>query len=116
MRISDWSSDVCSSDLLEARTARRFAQRNAVDADLDFDDVLDAVRGAAVELLLLDPARRGRDVGRVAADTGAETLEAAAGARAVDLRRLVPRRLGELFADRGEIGRASCRERECTYV
>src|SRR3546814_13661146 len=42
---------------LEARTARRFAQRDAVDADLDFDDILDAVRGAAVELLLLDPAR-----------------------------------------------------------
>ena len=77
---------------------------HAVDADLDLDDILDAVRGAAVEFLLLDAARRGRDVGRVAADTGAETLEATAGARAVDLRRLVARRFSELLADRGGKG------------
>src|SRR3546814_459590 len=60
---------------LEARTARRFAQRNAVDADLDFDDVRDAIRGAAVEFLLLDAARGVRDVGGVAADARAETLK-----------------------------------------
>src|SRR5690606_8456027 len=86
---------------LETGAARRFAQRDAVDADLDFDDVLDAVRRATVEFLLLDPARGVGDIGRVAADTLAEALETAAGAGRVDFRHLVAGRLGEFLARRG---------------
>src|SRR3546814_949218 len=78
---------------LEPGAARRFAQRDAVDADLDLDDILDAVRGAGVEFLLLHPARGVGDIGRVAPDALAKALEAAAGAGAVDLGRLVARRL-----------------------
>src|SRR3546814_2270396 len=59
--------------------SRRFAQRDAVDADLDLDDILDAVRGAGVEFLLLHPARGVGDIGRVAPDALAKALEAAAG-------------------------------------
>src|SRR3546814_10768058 len=38
MRISDWSSDVCSSDLVE-ELARQIAARMAPDALLDAEDV-----------------------------------------------------------------------------
>src|SRR3546814_13705531 len=104
--------------------SRRFAQRDAVDADLDLDDILDAVRGAGVEFLLLHPARGVGDIGRVAPDALAKALEAAAGAGAVDLGRLVARRLGELFADRGgrseerrvgKEGVSTCRSRCAPY-
>src|SRR3546814_5005573 len=45
MRISDWSSDVCSSDLIE-KAARRVAQtRGQLTGDLEYD-----VRILAVEL------------------------------------------------------------------
>src|SRR3546814_103284 len=137
MRISDWSSDVCSSDLrgkggvhvlprlrgvrlaiggrgerlidvcfgqLETGAARRFAQRDTVDADLDFDDVLDAIGLATGKFLRLHPARGVGNVGGVAADPGAKALEAAAGAGAVDLGRLVAGRLGEFLAGRGGKG------------
>lgn len=89
---------------LEAGAARRFAQRDAVDADLDFDDVLDAIGDAGVIFLLLDPARCVGDVGGVAADARTEALETATGAGAVDLRGLVARRFGEFFTDRGGKG------------
>src|SRR3546814_10209600 len=64
---------------LEPGAARRFAQRDAVDADLDLDDILDAVRGAGVEFLLLHPARGVGVIGRVAPDALAKALAAAAG-------------------------------------
>src|SRR3546814_15354653 len=35
MRISDWSSDVCSSDLIEIDVAAELAVGQAVDADVD---------------------------------------------------------------------------------
>src|SRR3546814_3601275 len=38
MRISDWSSDVCSSDLAQAAPAARPAQVQAGDAEEDEDD------------------------------------------------------------------------------
>src|SRR3546814_19084652 len=88
MRISDWSSDVCSSDLDDDRHAHRgargagWARRPRVPED-----------GQHV------PRRLG--MGRQHAVPGNEAA------------RLPPRRHPQ---PDGEIGRASCRERVCQYV
>src|SRR3546814_17723298 len=39
MRISDWSSDVCSSDLLQARVRYRLALRDLDDSRLDLETI-----------------------------------------------------------------------------
>src|SRR3546814_1611832 len=88
MRISDWSSDVCSSDLCSARSQhgpgrcrqRRAAARGAAPPD----------RSCRLFLLHLGPLE----------DRDEEAVGAVA-----------RRRQGEK-----EIGRASCRERVCKYV
>src|SRR3546814_8429993 len=107
MRISDWSSDVCSSDLilpalrlvrtlaigiggqrliddpggqLEAGTVLRFREGQAVHADLDFDDVRDAVLPAILEFRLLHAARGVGDVGVLRPHALAKQLHAPAGA------------------------------------
>src|SRR3546814_8666920 len=38
MRISDWSSDVCASDLLVKKYAGRYAKLKAIAADTSLDD------------------------------------------------------------------------------
>src|SRR3546814_20386381 len=95
MRISDWSSDVCSSDLLGAKP--RCAGAGIA---LECGD-----RG----VLVLDHAGDGaeRTVGDMPRD-GTPKLP----------RRDAPRlAIGSGWDDRPiEIGRASCRERECQYV
>src|SRR3546814_5295070 len=98
MRISDWSSDVCSSDLEDfaARTARpRVAHRPEIVARRDADD---ALFGQARDLLpqverfvVSVIAGRGQSFGREAPGLGDQR-------------------------PRMEIGRASCRERVCQYV
>ena len=75
--------------------------RQAVEADVDLDDVLDAVLLAVLELALLHAAR---GVGRVRmrlADAGAEQLHAAAGAGRFDDRGLDAAGLAELLGNRG---------------
>src|SRR3546814_8214829 len=100
MRISDWSSDVCSSDLLAAR-------QFTVLADLEGADVarpLVVVRGAGVgdvEQLLV--GREGEAIG-LHEVVGGDGEPAALGIEAVDV----------TGAD--QIGRASCRESVCKYV
>src|SRR3546814_20835287 len=84
MRISDWSSDVCSSDLLAAMAARLAALRDQqVDAGLDLANrmLLGADQGAHRDAMRPGPRdhRRRGDAKRV--------------------------------DDQPEIGRASCRER-----
>src|SRR3546814_9106086 len=92
MRISDWSSDVCSSDLDDDL------------ADIGFigqqhDDPVDSRRRAAM--------RRRAELERIdhAGEIGVHILAAVSG----DPERLVHNL-------RLEIGRASCRERVCQYV
>src|SRR3546814_1659331 len=95
MRISDWSSDVCSSDLLVEVSTRTTSRRDAIAFLRDF---IPAKR----EQLL---AERGR------ARQGAPRTFAAvamAYAAAIGLSRVNRAKL--------EIGRASCRERVCQYV
>src|SRR3546814_1234193 len=81
MRISDWSSDVCSSDLVDRVAPALAEDRHQL-----------AVAGVDVHRLLQ------RDV-----------------AQGVDFRQPGGNR-EEQDADGQQIGRASCRERECRYV
>src|SRR3546814_6019112 len=89
MRISDWSSDVCSSDLLEG--------------DELPDECRDGV-GCQAE----QRRRVGHRHARVAADDPHE-LELGPGEREVGKR-------SPDEAPGPQIGRASCRERVCQYV
>src|SRR3546814_19963923 len=105
MRISDWSSDVCSSDLL------------GTHAPADGGDILDALRLIGARLLggavLAQPAAAqvgdvlGRD--RQALALGHQTRQRGrnSGYHAGVL---------SLHLEKREIGRASCRERVCQYV
>src|SRR3546814_11195877 len=73
MRISDWSSDVCSSDLLEAGAAAALVG-HAGQHPAELPDLLEL---GAEEQELLVPTRRGVDVdGRVDPALGEAALEA----------------------------------------
>src|SRR3546814_20727852 len=95
MRISDWSSDVCSSDLKMGRRKRR---GKGVEAEV----------GAEVEVATGSTAAADKRP-RTATTRVASGVEAATSPR---------RRTAPEADERGaeEIGRASCRERECANV
>src|SRR3546814_5659300 len=107
MRISDWSSDVCSSDLTEDTLRRRFA--SAVRAP---GPATSRVRQLVDERKQQEAART---VDHIAASLGpvgnverqAEQLSAQARAAAAPLYEI---------SNAQQIGRASCRERVCQYV
>src|SRR3546814_14475476 len=99
MRISDWSSDVCSSDLLGDRDG---LQEDGIH--------LDAVGPVAPFLRALDVGGLGA-LGELHRDIGRRLAELAGVLPDAD--RL--HALGNPI-ERGEIGRASCRERVCQYV
>src|SRR3546814_1242204 len=86
MRISDWSSDVCPSDLLDS------GQRDGVEVGT----------GAGGERCLRRAVAVDQDQGALAAEA-AQVGERAGLGRAARLRA-------------EQIGRASCRERVCQYV
>src|SRR3546814_7084769 len=103
MRISDWSSDVCSSDL-HAQPRQRLAQAVTFepgDGSLGLDRRIDFLHGAPVVAvgLAMDVPLRVQD-----ARTLAESVFHVFG---------LERGLQRAHA---EIGRASCRERVCQYV
>src|SRR3546814_7979098 len=94
MRIRDWSSDVCSSDLLEPQM---LAERVRDDENVGKEDR--AVETEAPDRL---QGHFGRRLGIVA-----QLEEPALG--------LAQRTIFGQIAS-GQIGRASCRERVCQYV
>src|SRR3546814_11227917 len=104
MRISDWSSDVCSSDLMHpvALAARELADLLLLvgAAEVEGADI-----GAALHLALTEV-----DLRLALADllpnrlVGRQRI-----ARLVDIAEL------HRVADAEQIGRASCRERVCQY-
>src|SRR3546814_15835808 len=104
MRISDWSSDVCSSDLprLSHPEFRVIARGNGLPSDRALLEVR-----IGVDALFLDepttniPALIG--VGTVVRDRNAKLMYG-------DACRLAK------HAEIAKIGRASCRERVCKYV
>src|SRR3546814_12740808 len=100
MRISDWSSDVCSSDLRSARD--RGLVLNA-HPHIVLTQHAGAERDEFLALMLIG-VHGDRDVdlvGTISVTPDEEVI----GARIIGR----PRRIGE-------IGRASCRERVCQYV
>src|SRR3546814_7271687 len=100
MRISDWSSDVCSSDLHVG------GQRQAVQRR----------RGGHAQLVFLDPTATGDRWQRVANDLAvANHLAALGNIFQGDLVALRYKVHGDQ-AIREQIGRASCRERVVPYV
>src|SRR3546814_3060151 len=100
MRISDWSSDVCSYDLLGVGTDARQHRLRRRDVLLgDAVDALDAILAA------VDGQRP-----RLRRAVGRRDLQ---GRR---LRRVAAEAKDEAAVGGGEIGRASCRERVCQYV
>src|SRR3546814_11808737 len=97
MRISDWSSDVCSSDLRPVRGEGCYLIGERGERYLDF------ASGIAVNLLGHGHPRLVKAI----ADQAATLMHTS---------NLYGMPLGEKFAPRLEIGRASCRERVCQYV
>src|SRR3546814_3429247 len=91
MRISDWSSDVCSSDLGEISGR---GPSGSIELTASFGDVSGLVAGDDVRL-------GGLPVGKV------KRVEVVDGGAVVDF---------TVDDDVEEIGRASCRERVCQYV
>src|SRR3546814_18710088 len=103
MRISDWSSDVCSSDLTMCALWRSVLQCDEVGPDDDFfalgGDYIMAIQivgRARAHGLALTPTQ----VLEATTPRGPAQLAAPVGAA----------------AGRDEIGRASCREKVCQYV
>src|SRR3546814_15582636 len=97
MRISDWSSDVCSSDLV----ARRLKADLFISIHADSAGNPDA-RGATV--YTLSEVASDREAARLAARENKSDI-----INGVDL--------GTEASDvSSKIGRASCRERVCQYV
>src|SRR3546814_11438045 len=115
MRISDWSSDVCSSDLFGLNT-------NLYETDQRVVDTVDW-RATAGGTLRTRTFGRTRTIGAFVEDAihlGPETL-LTLGARQDWWRAYdggLTGRAGAGYATRfyAEIGRASCRERVCQYV
>src|SRR3546814_13195905 len=115
MRISDWSSDVCSSDLIGERSGARRVRRPHAQPIL--------VEGQGADIGAVAPEGVEIAIPRLApADEIEPELEGRAGAAdevvLVDPEQLVEvaQRRTRRLADADEIGRASCRERVCPYV
>src|SRR3546814_19188672 len=98
MRISDWSSDVCSSDLIGADRVHHRARRLALEELEPF-----GLRLADIPVAELGSQRL------------SNRLQIFAGIIAFgNLADVLAQRLA--VTQMGEIGRASCRERVCQYV
>src|SRR3546814_12949305 len=101
MRISDWSSDVCSSDLIQIDAQRRLEKAGVVSIVL----VGPPVRGAII-------LRRGR-IGAEPGPAGRLKRIVANELQGLGFRIVFPVIEREVDA---QIGRASRRERVCQYV
>src|SRR3546814_16219346 len=105
MRISDWSSDVCSSDLRATDdiagkiTAIQQATKGSVFANQSIQQTIVEVQTSAQRI-------------RDAMDAQAQTVTSITAA--VEETALAADRMSSTIASK--IGRASCRERVCQYV
>src|SRR3546814_14610542 len=107
MRISDWSSDVCSSDLLQAELLELKANPNRDAEGIVIEAKLDKGRGPVATVLVNRGALRVGDVFVVGAESG--KVRALIDDKGRPVREAGPSVPGE------EIGRASCRERVWQY-
>src|SRR3546814_19466789 len=107
MRISDWSSDVCSSDLI----LERLRQGERVES---FD--IDRIRkdGTRIDVsLAISPIKDENGVMTAASTVARDVTERR---RADDHRGLLVAEPDHRVKNMLEIGRASCRARVCQYV
>src|SRR3546814_16928417 len=120
MRISDWSSDVCSSDLLLHGMAMNGGIDHAVEVltPLEFSAALAGFRYFG----LVRIAELLESIGAFGTEVQAERLNKEYGAAVpsdstlVHAFRLKLLASPESFSPLEEIGRASCRDRLCQYV
>src|SRR3546814_20990411 len=134
MRISDWSSAVCSSDLVEATEKRKDAQlarevEFSIPREMSKDDGIELAR----DFVQAEFVERGMIADlNVHWDIGAEGLakphahvmltmramnEQGFGAKARDWNRTeLVEEWRERWADHVKIGREACMERGCQYV
>src|SRR3546814_11478658 len=122
MRISDWSSDVCSSDLVEgvdippatAAQARRVLARRPLNQPVL--NLLFAIESRGT----LDPERRETFIDTIKAlgwrDTPSQQHLIVETLRDGDPREAVMRAAALLRRSKLKLGRASCRESVCQYV
>src|SRR3546814_11023119 len=103
MRISDWSSDVCSSDLDYKTNVEKYGPLGA--ASFSFDEAFNVMaQGKAYSYITYNFFRTAYDDPSQSAVVGK-----------VELMGVPGQKEGE-GASLNEIGRASCRERVCQYV
>src|SRR3546814_14828175 len=121
MRISDWSSDVCSSDLNLA--VHDFIVSEVVPADLVFEQPLsERVRTfLRLELLFLQYHDHRRDETSFGARASLHALlDLLVVTSRSDLKNDILKELTDQYHHltrlAAQIGRASCRERVCQYV
>src|SRR3546814_14302237 len=131
MRISDWSSDVCSSDLSLRRRHHYGTTGCRLHLDVrarlagggrlferDHNVFPDATGSEVDEVMMGDIVQTGDDevelTVEVAAPAPIERIEIRNGTEVVELFR--PYGPEDLGARVREIGRASCRESVCTYL
>src|SRR3546814_8033524 len=101
MRISDWSSDVCSSDLLNGKTSLSKFNTRRKELDLPFQKLKQKLPENQVLRYVgeLDVAKKTLEV-KLISEEKSSAIGQLKGANSV-------------FE---KIGRASCRERVCKYV
>src|SRR3546814_11593252 len=118
MRISDWSSDVCSSDLLTVQTNLAFSTEHGVPRSFSVTSTRPREGKSTTCLALATTLTRGgKRVILVDGDMRNPSIHQLAGVR--HDRGLSHYLTGEDnidFLTFPKIGRASCRERVCTYV
>src|SRR3546814_5000203 len=114
MRISDWSSDVCSSDLATRAQADRSLYRRAIRTRLQSQTGL-TIFQQSVDDLMLEGDKVVGAVTKIGLRFRGRTVVLTAG---TFLNGLIHVGLDHYSAGRDgdQIGRASCRERVCQYV
>src|SRR3546814_13356516 len=112
MRISDWSSDVCSSDLLKvhgSRSRKRGSAGKQVEAALHVQHGQAGLRRILALVLAVDGGAR---PGLLTVLAGEDAIAERQGVLAGEILQLAGAFAADVVV---EIGRASCRERVCKY-
>src|SRR3546814_16031313 len=113
MRISEWSSDVCSSDLGERD---RILIAGQLVAAVGRQRIARILRGQADDLAILLGPQIGQLVAREEVDKGKAVVLEAKRDRRFHRRRQFHRRGVREFSRHRKIGRTSCREKVWPYV
>src|SRR3546814_11843997 len=114
MRISDWSSDVCSSDLAPGNEAQRQPAVGDLAGEADGRGVAGPQIDRDVRVHVQDRLQRLADAESALAGIGQGYLRSLVGHRLFAAEHLPHDR--DIVLDAMAIGRASCRERVCQYV